>query len=126
MESLVAFSKRAFPPTRNNSADSLKFVGSVVGVSFSFANCIQDILGERMVRIAKVQNVSLVLVELALVVVEGLLTWKYATNNLRMIPRLSVIKIINSAPIRIIYRISLPQCCHLSIAVPIVQVLARH
>ncbi len=33
----------------------------------------------------------------------------------------SVIKIINSAPIRIIYRISLPQCCHLSVGVPIVQ-----
>ncbi len=37
----------------------------------------------------------------------------------------SVIKIINSAPIRIIYRISLPQCCHLSVGVPIVQGLAR-
>ena len=38
---------------------------------------------------------------------------------------LSVIKIIHSAPIRIIDRISLPQRCHLSIGVPIVQGLAH-
>ena len=38
---------------------------------------------------------------------------------------IDVIKIINSAPIRIIDRISLPQRCHLSIGVPIVQGLAR-
>ena len=37
---------------------------------------------------------------------------------------LSVIKIIQSAPIRIIDRVSLPQRCHLSIGVPIVQGLA--
>jgi hypothetical protein len=37
----------------------------------------------------------------------------------------SVIKIIDSAPIRIIDRISLTQRCHLSIGVPIVQGLAR-
>ena len=39
--------------------------------------------------------------------------------------KMSVIKIINGAPIRIIYRISLPQCCHLSVGVPIVQGLAH-
>ena len=37
----------------------------------------------------------------------------------------SVIKIIDSAPIRIIDRISLTQRCHLSTGVPIVQGLAR-
>ena len=38
---------------------------------------------------------------------------------------LSVIKIIHSAPIRIIDRILLPQLCHLRIGVPSVQGLAR-
>jgi hypothetical protein len=36
-----------------------------------------------------------------------------------------VIKIIDSAPVRIIDRISLTQRCHLSIGVPVVQSLAR-
>lgn len=38
---------------------------------------------------------------------------------------LSVIKIINSAPVRIIDRISLTQCCHMSTGVFIVQGLVR-
>ena len=42
----------------------------------------------------------------------------------KILGALSVIKIIQSAPIRIIDRVSLPQRCHLSIGVPIVQGLA--
>jgi hypothetical protein len=47
---------------------------------------------------------------------------RYSTPKLA---ELSVIKIIHSAPIRIIDRILLPQLCHLRIGVPSVQGLAR-